>query len=166
MPAALLLKEDNTNPLDLVETLAASRDWFVDRASDDEVNMIVAGTWCDLHLSLNWRPDLEGLHLACTFDQKVPDGRIQEVSSALSIINEQLFFGHFDLWRPQGTLLFRHSILLTGGASVSPQQCEGLISLGLSSAERYYPVFQFIIWGGKSAHDAIQASMLETVGEA
>ena len=34
------------------------------------------------------------------------------------------------------------------------------------TAERYYPAFQFVVWAGKSAGEALEAVLLETVGEA
>jgi hypothetical protein len=36
----------------------------------------------------------------------------------------------------------------------------------MTECERYYPAFQFVIWGGRSAADAIASSLLDTVGEA
>ncbi len=165
--AAVALQQDfSTNPLDLVEDIAGTRDWIVERATQDEVNLVIAGSWCDLHLSLNWHEEMEGLHLACTFDLKVPRARREEVCRVISMINEQLFYGHFDLWRTEGILLFRHSTLLAGGASVTPEQCDGLLAMALKTSEKFYPVFQFVIWAGKTAEEAMQASMLETEGEA
>ncbi len=166
MTAALSIEFDTTNPLDTVERLAADNDWFVDRPADDEVNMIVEGSWTDLHVSLNWREDLEGLHLACSFDMKVPLGRRAEVSRLVTMINEQLYFGHFDIWQSDGALMFRNGLLLTGGAEILEAQCEALISLAIEACERYFPAVQFVIWAGKSAEDAIQSSLLETQGEA
>ncbi|HFC05676.1 MAG TPA: hypothetical protein ENJ55_08210, partial [Rhizobiales bacterium] len=99
MAAVALQEEFPSNPIDLVEVIAGGRDWLVDRSTEDEVNLIVAGSWCDYHLSLNWHEEMEGLHLACTFDLKVPAARREEVSRLVSMINEQLFYGHFDLWR-------------------------------------------------------------------
>ena len=66
------------NPIDLVEQLAQNHDWPADRSSDDEMTLIVAGTWADYHVSLNWREDLEALHLACAFDFRVPSNRLPE----------------------------------------------------------------------------------------
>ena len=166
MAMALQQEQQPSNPIDLVEAIAGSRDWLIERATDDEVNLIVAGSWCDLHLSLNWHEEMEGLHLACTFDLKVPAPRREEVCRVISIINEQLFYGHFDLWREPGILLFRHSVMLSGGARVSLEQCDGMLAMMLKNAERFYPVFQFVIWAGKSAEEAMQASMLETQGQA
>ena len=38
------------SPIDLVEQLAHSHDWPLERASDDELTLIVAGTWADYHV--------------------------------------------------------------------------------------------------------------------
>ncbi len=166
MTAAQAIKHDLVHPLETVELLASRHDWFVDRSADDEINMIVAGSWTDLHLSLNWNSQLEGLHLACSFDMKVPQGRRDEIIRLVAQINEQLFFGHFDVWRNEGSLMFRNSLLLTGQADLGEAQCEALVHTALDACERYFPAFQFVIWAGKSADEAIQSSLLETVGEA
>ena len=166
MTAVVALKQDSNHPLETVELLASRNEWFVDRSTDDEIDMIVAGSWSDLHLSLNWNAHLEGLHLACTFDLKVPEGRRNEIVRLVALINEQLFFGHFDVWRLDGTLMFRNALLLTGQASFGEAQCEALVHTALEACERYYPAFQYVIWAGKSAEDAIQSCLLETVGEA
>ncbi len=68
-----------SNPIDLVEQVAGSHDWAIDRASEDELTLVVAGSWADYHVSLNWREDLEALHIACAFEFKVPDNRLSEI---------------------------------------------------------------------------------------
>ena len=40
------------------------------------------------------------------------------------------------------------------------------MDLAVAECERYYPAFQFVIWGGRTAEDAIASSLLDTVGEA
>lgn len=166
MTALLAVPQDPPNPLDIVEQLAFANDWLVDRLGDDEVNMIVAGSFSDLHLCLTWRQDLEGLHVACSYDLKIPAHRREETCRLASLINEQLYFGHFDVWRREGTLIYRNGLVLTGGAEASRAQCEQLIGLALDTCERYFPSFQFVIWAGKRGEEALQASLLETLGEA
>ena len=83
------------NPIDLMERTANDHDWPFERASEDELTLIVAGTWTDYHVSINWRDDLESLHVACAFDFKVPDTRMNEIYRLLAQINEQLWIGHF-----------------------------------------------------------------------
>ncbi len=166
MPALLSVLNEASNPLDQIEELAMTNEWMVERDGDDEVNMIIEGGWTDMHLCINWHRELEGLHLACTFDLKIPAARREEVSRLAALINEQLYFGHFDVWRGEGVVLFRNGLLLSGGAEASAGQCEALIRLALDSCERYFPAFQFVIWAGKGAEEALQSSLLETVGEA
>ena len=100
------------NPIDLIEQLAHGHDWPLERASDEELTLIVAGTWADYHVSINWRDDLEALHLACAFDFRVPENRLQEMYRLIAQINEQLWLGHFDLWTQEGLVMFRHALLL------------------------------------------------------
>ena len=166
MTTALAMIRNNVHPLETVEDIAARHSWLVERSADDEISMIVAGSWTDLHLSLNWNTHLEGLHLACTFDLKVPENRRDEIVRLVALINEQLFFGHFDVWPSEGSLMFRNSLLLTGQADVSEAQCEALVHTALDACERYFPAFQYTIWAGKTAHEAIQSCLLDTVGEA
>jgi hypothetical protein len=49
---------------------------------------------------------------------------------------------------------------------IAEAQCETLLRLALEACERYFPAFQFVIWAGKSAEEAIQSSLMETAGEA
>lgn len=154
-----------SNPIDIVEQVAHTHGWACDRTADDEVTLIVAGSWTDYHLSLNWRDDLEVLHLACAFDFKVPDNRLPEIYKLIAQINEQLWLGHFDLWKEDGMLLYRHGLLLAG-AVTHAGQCEALLRASLESCERYYQAFQFVQWAGKTAEQALTATMLETQGQA
>jgi hypothetical protein len=154
------------NPLDRVEKLAESRRWPMDRTSEDEVVMTISGGWCNLQLSLYWRDDLEALQFACTYDLKVPEPRQVEVMRLLSLINAQLLHGHFDFWTHEGTVNFRHSLILAGGAEANDAQCDALIRAGVDACQRYYPAMQFVIWAGQPADTALENALLETHGEA
>lgn len=154
-----------TNPVDMVEHIATIHDWTFERSAPDELTLTVAGAWCDYHISLTWRDDLEALHLACAFDFKVTRQRLPEIYRLLALINEQLWLGHFDLWKEDGMLLYRHGLLLAGAESHAAQ-CEALLRSALEACERYYQSFQFVLWAGKSAEQSLAATMLETQGQA
>ena len=156
----------NVHPVDIIEHIASINDWTFERQDADEISISVRGGWSDYHVSFNWMEDLESLHIACSFDLKVPEGRRSEIKQLISLINEQLWIGHFDIWNKEGVVLFRNSHLLTGGADVSPQQCEALLRSATDSCDLYYQAFQFVVWAGKSAADALSHVMFETVGEA
>ncbi len=165
MASAELGYDRVTNPIDLIEQLAHSHDWTCDRSGDDELTLIVAGTWTDYHVSLNWRDDLEALHLACAFDFKVPEKRLPEMYRLVAQINEQLWLGHFDLWTQEGLVMFRHALLLNR-AIVTPMQCEAMLKAALEACERYYQAFQFVVWAGKESREALVSTMFETEGQA
>lgn len=153
------------HPIDLVEQLAATYDWATDRTADDELTLVVSGVWTDYHVSLNWRDDLEALHLACAFDFRVPDARLNEMYRLIAQINEQLWLGHFDLWTQEGLVMFRHGLLLNG-AVVTPGQCEAVLKTALEACERYYQAFQFVVWAGKESREALVSTMFQTEGQA
>ncbi|WP_439574530.1 YbjN domain-containing protein [Phreatobacter sp.] len=154
------------NPVDLVEDLAALNEWSFDRAGDDEITLSINGRWSDYHASFTWMDDIESLHLACAFDLKVPEPRLQEVKDLIQLINEQLWIGHLDLWPREGVVMFRHGLLLAGGAEASGRQCEAQLDAAVEACDRYYQAFQFVVWAGKSAREAMDSALFETAGEA
>jgi hypothetical protein len=155
-----------SNPLDLIERLAALNDWSFDRDSDDELSVAVTGGWSDYHVAITWLAEVEALHIACAFDLKVPDRRRPEVLQLVAMINEQLWLGHFDLWSNENVVMYRHALLLSGGAEPNEEQAAALIKAAIDACERYFQAFQFVVWAGKSAKEALEGALLETVGEA
>ena len=156
---------ERTSPVDTMEEIAGLHDWHYDRPSEDELTLVVAGSWADYQVSLNWRDDLEALHLACAFDFRVPDARLGEVYRLVAAINEQLWLGHFDVWASEGVVLFRHGLMLNG-ASATSEQCEAMLRVALEACERYYKAFQFVVWAGRDTKSAMASVMFSTEGSA
>ena len=155
-----------SNPVDMIEVVAASNDWAFERSGEDEIAMTVEGRWADYHVSFSWMEEFEALHLACAFDVRIPDARVNEVIRLLSHINGQVLMGHFDLWRQEDVVIFRQSLLLAGGAEPTSQQVEVLLSSALDACESYFQAFQFVVWSGMDAKNAMEVVLFETVGEA
>jgi hypothetical protein len=158
--------QQRVNPLDVVERVAGSNGWAFERAGEDEITLLVTGKWSDYQVSYTWMFDIEALHLACAFELKVPERSRGEVQQLISMINEQLWVGHFDLWPQDGLVMYRHALVLAGGVEASGRQCEALLATALDSCERYFPAFQFVVWAGKPAREALDAAMFETQGQA
>ncbi|MGI9378276.1 MAG: YbjN domain-containing protein [Methyloligellaceae bacterium] len=153
------------HPIDIIEKMAVVNSWVYERTAEDELTINVSGSWSDYHLSLNWRDDLEALHLASAFDLRVPKEKLTEMYRLVANINEQLWLGHFDLWAQDGILLYRQSLMLNG-AQATGKQCEALLFAALDSCERYYQAFQYVVWAGKTAREALSTAMFETDGRA
>ncbi len=154
------------HPVDLIERLAAHNQWPFDRDEEDEISITVAGGWTDYNVAFTWLEDLEALHVACAFDLKAAAARKGEVAALISLINEQLWLGHFDVWPDDGVVMFRHAIVLAGGAELNSHQCQTVLTSAVRACERYYQAFQFVVWAGKTSREAIETVMLETEGEA
>lgn len=159
-------QERLSNPVDVIEQIAALNDWAFERSGDDELTIAVGGHWCDYHISFSWMEEREAVHLACSFDLKVPEARKTEVMRLLSAVNEQMWIGHFDLWSQEGVVMYRQALLLSGGADPNNAQVERLLVTAIEACERYFQAFQFVVWAGKTATEALETVLFETAGEA
>ena len=152
------------NPLEVVEHMAMSHVWEFERASDDELNVVVEGQRANYQVLFTWIHDIEALHLACSFEG--PEGNDAEVERLIPMINSQMWVGHFEFWPAERLIMFRHTLVLSGGVHASPRQCDMLLSAALDACERNYSAFQFVARNGAGAREALEAAMFETAGEA
>jgi hypothetical protein len=154
------------NPVDMVEQIASTHDWMFERSAEDEITINVAGSWADYHVSITWMHDIEALHIASAFDLRVPEARRAEVRRLLTLVNEQIWIGHFDMWSKDSLILYRHALMLAGGTEASDRQIEALLGVATETCERYYSAFQFVVWAGKTAQEAFDAVIFDTAGRA
>jgi hypothetical protein len=110
--------------------------------------------------------DMEALHLVCAFELKAPERSNAEIGHLIPMINAQMWVGHFEFWPADRLVVFRHTLVLSGGAQASGRQCEVLLSAALDAGEQYYSAFQFVAWASAGAREALEAAMFETAGEA
>jgi hypothetical protein len=156
----------SSNPIDLVEEIVQANEWPHDRATDDEMVVEISGRWCDYRLLFLWQRELNALHFSCAFEMKVPRARRAAIYELLAVVNERLWLGHFDLASDDHSPAFRQGVLLRGAYGASVEQIEDLVEISLSECERFFPAFQLVVWGGKSAEEAIAAAMIDPIGEA
>lgn len=158
--------DSKSHPLAVVEDIAASNNWPFERSGEDELTIVSKGQWTDYQISFTWMGEIEALHLACAFDMKIPPARRPEVQRLVAAVNEQLWVGHFDLWTSTGLIMYRQALVLPNGIIASEAQCETMFVGAVQACERYFPAFQFVVWAGKSAADAMSAALFDTAGEA
>ncbi|WP_085811152.1 YbjN domain-containing protein [Sphingomonas sp. TZW2008] len=156
-------------PLDMLESYFAAHGWSFDR-NDDEISATVKGSWTEYELRALWREEDGVLQFLAFPDVKVPEQSRAAVYEAIGLANEQLWLGHFELWSSSGILLYRHAALIDQDddeeVMLTLDAASTLIETAIDECERFYPVFQFVLWGGKSPRDAIAAALIDTQGEA
>ena len=159
-------ESDEGHPLDLVEFVVGANQWSHQRVGDDELAVEVAGRWCDYRLFFAWHREAAAIHFSLALDMRVPKAKRAEIGGLLAMVNEKLWLGHFDLWSEDGLPMFRYAVLLRDTSGPSQAQIEELVNIAMSESDRFYPAFQFVIWGGKSAEDAVACALIDPAGEA
>ncbi len=154
------------DPIDLVEAFVDAHDWAYERCGESEIAARLSGQWCDLQLWFASRTEARSLVITCALDMRVPRSRRDAVYPLLAGINERLLFGHFELWSDGGWPTFRHTLVGDSEAPIALCVLEDVVDAARAECDRYYPAFQFVLWGGEDADGAIAASLIETEGEA
>ena len=158
-------------PIDMLEHVFDSNGWAFERSGDEEITTSIKAGWATYELRALWREEERVLQIIARADLTAPEDRRLAVYETLGLINEQLWMGHFELWSADGTVLFRHATLLDNdededAPDLTIGQAEVLVEAAVDEFERFYPVFQLVMFADRSPQDAIAAALLETVGEA
>ena len=155
-----------SNPLDLLEELISANDWPFERHNDCELTVEFSGRWCHYHMFFVWQEKVSAMFFSCHFDARVPEGKRARVYELLGQVNEKLWLGHFDLPSDDAAPMFRHTVPMRGLLGTSVEQLEDLVDTALIECERFYPALQLVVWGGQTVGEALDAALMETVGEA
>lgn len=169
MPSLAHVEDDvitGSNPLDLVEQVISANEWIFDRRSESDLAAEAQGKWCDYGLYFCWSDEISIMHFTATFDMKAPVKQRGTLYELLAKANERLWIGHFGMDEDTGMPVYRHAMLLRGAPTAAAESIEDLIDIAITECERFFPSFQFVLWGGKSADEALEAAMLECAGEA
>lgn len=159
---------DDFGPLEMLEHYFSAHGWTHERQSDDEVIAHFQGSWAQYELRAIWREEDNVLQFLALPDIRVSPDRHAVLYETLGLINEQLWIGHFEMWSTSGIVLFRHAVLLDdeNETALSLIQAGTVVEAAIDECERFYPVFQFVLWANKKPTEAIAAALIETIGEA
>ncbi|MEM9989928.1 MAG: YbjN domain-containing protein, partial [Pseudomonadota bacterium] len=154
------------DPLETVELFARRIDMDAQRVDEHELHISLTGSWRDVGIWVAWRAEAQVLQIGAPLEMRVPKERELEVMRLLALVNERLTLGHFDLWEADKGLVYRNGAVLTAGQTMEDSQAEILVRGAMDAFERFYPTFNYVVWGGKTAEEALEASLFETVGSA
>lgn len=157
---------DDAAPVDMLASLFEARGWDFEYASDDEIAGEVQGSWAKYSFRGIWRREDHVLQLLCLPDIRVPDDKRAAMFEVLALVNEQLWVGHFDVWSNGGVLLYRHGLMLGDEGLLSLAQAQTAVEAAIDECDRFYPAFQFILWGDKTPAEALASALVDAAGEA
>jgi hypothetical protein len=161
------MERGTSAPIDMLEHYFNAHGWAYERA-EEEIVATFQGSWAQYELRAIWREDDHVLQFLALPDIRVSSDKRAATYETIGLINEQLWLGHFELWTSSGLVLFRHAALLDAddGGALTLQLAETLVEASIEECERFYPVFQFVLWADKTPQEAIAAALIDTQGEA
>lgn len=157
---------DDGAPIDMLAALFEARGWPCIGDCDDEISTEIQGSWAKYQLRCIYRSEDHVLQLICLPDIRVGPEKRAHGFELLSLVNEQMWLGHFDIWSNGNVLLYRHGILLGDEGLLSLAQAQALIETAIDECDRFYPAFQFVLWGDKTPQDALESALVDAAGEA
>lgn len=155
------------NPIDTVEDLLTPDDSLqLSRPSARELLVVTPGQWASYRLHCFWQTELQALHAAAMIDLAVPKEARANIMELICLINARLWIGHFELSDEDAMPVLRHGLLLRGQERVARGQVEDLMEVAIGECDRFYPAFQLVLLANYSPAEALEAALIETVGEA
>jgi hypothetical protein len=166
----IIVNSDTTSPIDDIENFIITTSWHYERISSHELVVNIKGQYCEYHATIAWLEHSNILHIALSFSiglsrEPLPLAREHSILKLLSMMNESLQIGHFDLWRNENAIVWRYGHFLTDH-NLSTDNLSKIFRTAIKICEQHYPAFQFVLWAGHTPADALHFVLLETVGEA
>ena len=158
--------DEGAAPVDMLAALFDARGWSIESHTDDEFAGEIQGSWATYQLKGVWRSPDNVLQLICVPDIRVTDDRRAAAQELLALVNEQMWLGHFDIWSNGSVIVYRHGALLGDDGTLSLTQAQTLVETAIEDCDRFYPAFQFVLWGDKSPSAALDAALVDAAGEA
>lgn len=157
---------EDAAPVEMLAALFEAHGWPFELTHEDEIVGEIRGSWTSYQLRGVWRRDDHVLQLLCLPELRVPQEKRVTVFELLALVNEQLWLGHFDIWSNGGMLLYRHGLMLGDDGLLSLVQAKTAVEAAVAECDRFYPAFQFALWGDKDPSEALANAMVDAAGEA
>src|SRR3546814_315495 len=131
------MERETSAPIDMLEHYFSAHVWAYERNGDEEIVANFQGSWAQYELRAIWRDDDNVLQFLALPDIRVASDKRAATYETISLINEQLWLGHFELWTTSGLVLFRHAALLGSdeGGSLTLRQAETLVEAAIEECE-------------------------------
>lgn len=157
---------EDAAPVEMLAALFAAHGWQFENVGEEEIAGEVPGSWTTYQLRAIWRAEDRVLQVLCLPDIRIAQDKRRAADELIALVNEQVWLGHFEIWSQGQVLLYRHGIML-GEEGVLPLAMAQLaVESAITECDRFYPALQFVLWGDKTPAEALEAALIDAVGEA
>ena len=167
MRAQAVSHDANGDPLTAVEEAAEALGWSCLRSAPEELLLAAELASLNVQFMVQWQEGDELLQIMAMWDLRIPPARLAEATALAWLVNARLPLGHFEVWENNGTVVLRHAQLLSAPAQMNDQAlAQRLLERLADICVQFHPAFQFVVWAGKTAQQALESCLFETLGEA
>ena len=157
---------ENPEAIEAALIYAEHRKWDVRRVGWNRAVLYAEGQWQVYSLSVSWLPDEEELRLECEIKIKLRNGRETEFLKALNRANCMNWSGAFYYAGEQSRVSYRRCNALSECSDDSISRVAEMIDSAVENCDNFFPMFQLVNLGRKTANDSMGVLFMETCGSA
>ena len=158
------ITDSSFHPINLLEEIIISKNWVFDRPIEDEIYIEVPTKYSNLIIQVSWLKNQGKIEIRSFFYIKMDFSNNIEIYKLLNLINNKINYGHFiisELKYPT----FKNSIIVKNHKDIKFELLREVLNFAIIESERFFPVFQLVLWVGKKAEEAILFFDFQTEGK-
>ena len=157
--------DSRSHPINLLEELIISKNWVFERPIEDEIYIEVPTKYSNLIIQVTWLKNQGRIEIKSFFYNKMDFTNNTEVYKLLNLINNKIDYGHFVINEDKYPT-FKNSIIVKDQKNIKFDLLREVLNYAILESERFFPILQLVLWGGKKAEEAILFFDFKTEGKA
>ena len=157
--------DSESHPINLLEEITIRKNWVFERPIDDEIYIEVPTKYSNLIVQVTWVKNQERIEIKSFFYNKMDFSDNVEIYKLLNLINNKINYGHFVINESKYPT-FKNSIIVKDPTNIRFDFLKEILNFAILESERFFPILQLVLWGGKKAEEAILFFDFKTEGKA
>ena len=159
------LTDSKFHPINLLEEIIISKNWVFERPIEDEIFIEVPTKYSNLIIQVTWLKDRGRIEIRSFFYNKMDFSNNVEIYKLLNLINNKIDYGHFVI-NENKYPTFKNSIIIKDHNNLKFDLLREILNYAILESERFFPMLQLVLWGGRKAEEAILFFDFKTEGRA
>ena len=159
------LTDSKFHPINLLEEIIISKNWVFERPIEDEIFVEVPTKYSNLIIQVTWLKNRNRIEIKSFFYNKMDFSNNMEIYKLLNLINNKIDYGHFIINENKHPT-FKNSLIVKDTKNINFDLLREVLNYAILESERFFPVLQLVLWGGKKAEEAILFFDFKTEGKA
>jgi len=159
------LTDSKFHPINVLEEIIISKNWVFERPIEDEIYIEVPTKYSNLIIQVIWLKNQSRIEIRSFFYNKMDFSDNVEIYKLLNLINNKIDYGHFIIDENKHPS-FKNSIIVKDHKNIKFDLLREVLNYAILESERFFPILQLVLWGGKKAEEAILFFDFKTEGRA